>query len=124
MNVSVTSRPFTERDLGADANRGDDVCMFLFRLVSCAQKVSYDCNMYKATPYVCHLSAHNMRMDEKDRIRTVQDTFLISQCKTLYRDRLHDFWAPSCLSLTIGYVWKYWLRCLSVHFVESLLHQR
>ena len=92
MNVSVTPRPLTARDLGADGNSGDYVCMLLFRHVSCAQKVSYDCNMYKTTPYhVCHLSAHDTRMDEKDRIRTVQDTFLISQCKTLYRDRLHDF---------------------------------
>ena len=92
MNVSVTPRPFTVRDLGADASKGDYVGMLLFRLVSCAQKVSYDCNMFKTTPYdVCHLSAHDTRMDEKDRIGTVQDTFLISQCKTLYRDRLRDF---------------------------------
>ena len=65
--------------------------MLIFRLVSCAQILSFDCNMYKTTPYVCHLSAQDTRMDEKDRIRTVQGTFLISQCKTLYRDRLHDF---------------------------------
>ena len=92
MNVSVTSRPFTARDLRADASKGVYVGMLLFRLVSYAQKVSYDCSTYKTTPYgVCHLSAHDTRMDEKDRIRTVQDTFLMSQCKTLYRDRLHDF---------------------------------
>ena len=75
MNVYVTSRPFMARDAGADANRSDYVCMLSLRLVSCAQKLSYNCIIYKTTPYMCHLSAHDTMIDEKGRIRTVQDTF-------------------------------------------------
>ena len=45
MNVYVTSRPFTASESGAMQIRGEYVCMLLFRLASCAQKINYDCNI-------------------------------------------------------------------------------
>ena len=111
MNVYVISRPFTARDSRADANRGGYVCMLLFRLlVSYAHKLSYDCNMYKTTPYVCHLSAQDTRMDEKDRIRTVQNTFLISRCKTLLQRPTSRLLDPFMFISGDPIYSKYWLR--------------
>ena len=46
--------------------RGEFVSMLLFRLVSCAQKINYDCSMQITTLYVCHLIAHDTGMDGKD----------------------------------------------------------
>ena len=105
MNVFVTWTPFTASESGADANRGEYVFMLLFRLVICAQKINYDCNMYKTTPYVCHLIAHDTGMDEKDRIRTVQDTFYdIPMEITLQRSTSRLLGPLICLSLTIRFV--------------------
>ena len=63
-------------------------------------------------------------MDEKDRIRTVQDTFYDIAMEITLQRSASRFLGPFMFVCDDPIRSKYWLRCLSVHVVESLLHQR
>ena len=63
-------------------------------------------------------------MDEKDRIRTVQDTFYDIPMEITPQRSTSRLLGPFMFVSDDPICSRYWLRCLSVHFVESLLHQR